>query len=287
MICECHRLSTDSATTAQTEREMRLRCLLLLTLTTSLASTPCVAQEPPPPAQANGKTQFRADFFAVYAPVSAREMVERIPGFSIARSDGRRGFGDNAGNVLIDGDRPSTKSDDIFSILERIPAAQVDYIELSTQGGADGDARGQGQTVNVVRKSGAALSGKYEASLEIGERRGITPFGNASASLKRGTTTFELSGGYFAQFNAFQGFDDERSARGNMAGRRVERGDDLYTESNLSGAIKTKLGNAKINLNGQFKHQTERDQRDANVFGTGAGIIAVEQLRFHAYFIGI
>ncbi len=257
---------------------MRLPRLLLLTLTTCLASTPLFAQDAPSAVQDSGKKQFRADFFVAYSPVTALEMVQRIPGFSIEGSDGLRGFGDNAGNVLIDGDRPSTKSDDIFAILERIPANQVDYIELNEQGGSDSDTRGQGQTVNVIRKGGAALSGKYEANLEVGERRGVTPFGNASASLKRGNTTFELSGGYFAQLNGFRGSDVERSGRGVFISRREEEGDNFYTESDLAAAIKTKVGTTKINLNGRIEIVTTKEARDANVFGTGANVIAVERL---------
>lgn len=80
---------------------------------------------------ASGEKNFKPDFFAAYAPVTALDMVKRIPGFSINEGDGRRGFGENAGNVLIDGDRPSTKSDDILTILSRIAATEVEYIALS------------------------------------------------------------------------------------------------------------------------------------------------------------
>ena len=77
-----------------------------------------------------GERRFVPDFFTSYAPVTALDMVKRIPGFSINEGEGRRGFGENAGNVLIDGDRPSTKSDDILTILSRIPASQVESITL-------------------------------------------------------------------------------------------------------------------------------------------------------------
>jgi outer membrane receptor for ferrienterochelin and colicins len=84
-----------------------------------------LAQTPAPAAPATGTRSFAPDFFAAYAPVNALDMVRRIPGFSIEEGEGRRGFGENAGNVLIDGDRPSTKSDDILTILARIPASQA------------------------------------------------------------------------------------------------------------------------------------------------------------------
>ena len=102
-----------------------------------------------------GSRKFDPDFFAAYAPVTALDMVRRIPGFSIDQGEGRRGFGENAGNVLIDGDRPATKSDDIITILSRIPASQVAFISLSEQAGADTETQGQGQVVNVVRKRSA------------------------------------------------------------------------------------------------------------------------------------
>jgi hypothetical protein len=138
---------------------------LLLAGAASLSFTPALHAEdvatPGASAPADGKRQFRADFFATYAPVTALDMVRRIPGFSIAGDEGRRGFGENAGNVLIDGDRPSTKSDDLFTILSRIPASEVDYIELTEQAGADAETQGQGQVVNVVRRVSAKISGTF------------------------------------------------------------------------------------------------------------------------------
>ena len=242
-----------------------------------IIAIPAYAQSETPPAAAANR-QFRADFFAAFSPVNALDMVERIPGFSINSGDGRRGFGDNAGNVLIDGDRPSTKSDDIFSILSRIPASQVDYIELTEQSGGDSEARGQGQIVNVVRKGGGALSGTYEARLELGERRGVTPFGNASASIKRGKTTFELSAGYFAQSNSFGGTETERNGQGNLTGRRFEDGIGLFTETNITGAIKTKQGKFKINLNGKIVREQAREDRNTDLFGMNGPAFGLERL---------
>ena len=122
-----------------------------------------------------GSRQFTPDFFTTYAPVTALDMVKRIPGFSISEGEGRRGFGENAGNVLIDGDRPSTKSDDIWTMLSRIPASQVEYIELSEQAGADTETQGQGQVINIVRKRTAKVNGTYEGTIIAGTRYGFQP----------------------------------------------------------------------------------------------------------------
>jgi len=56
-----------------------------------------------------GKRQFRADYFEAYAPVTALDMIRRIPGFTIAEGEGRRGFGENAGKVLSEGDHHCSK----------------------------------------------------------------------------------------------------------------------------------------------------------------------------------
>ncbi len=95
-------------------------------------------------------TSYGPDFFASYNPVTALDMVRQVPGFSIDNGDNARGFGGTAGNVLINGERPSTKSNGLQEILQRIAVSrvvQVDFIRGSTPGI---DMRGQSRVVNVV-----------------------------------------------------------------------------------------------------------------------------------------
>jgi hypothetical protein len=223
------------------------------------------AQDAIAPAQqaaaGDGKRQFRADFFATYAPVTALDMVNRIPGFSIAGDEGRRGFGENAGNVLIDGDRPSSKSDDIFTILSRIPASEVNYIELTEQAGADAETQGQGQVVNVVRRVSAKVSGTYEGNLVFGHRYGFRPSANASATLRRGDTSYELNFSSYSERLYGFGPEDFKTASGALTERRYYRGEGGYGQAAIGGAIKTRIGGAKINLNGQVRWNDGFDHR--------------------------
>jgi hypothetical protein len=247
------------------------RVALMLAGTATMVAQGAVAQEAEPVAQttasANGKRQFRADFFAAYAPVSALDMVQRIPGFSIAEGDGRRGFGENAGNVLIDGDRPSTKSDNIFTILGRIPASEVDYIELTEQAGADAETQGQGQIVNVVRKVSARVSGTYEGRIVTG-RYGFQPSGNASATLRRGPTTYELNFSSYSERIYGFGPEDFKTGTGALIERRHYQGKGGFDEAAIGGAIKTRLGGAKINLNGRVRWSDGFDRREADYFNS-------------------
>lgn len=219
-----------------------------------------------------GKRQFRADYFEVYAPVTALDMIRRIPGFTIAEGEGRRGFGENAGNVLIDGDRPSSKSDDIFTILSRIPASEVDYVELTEQAGADAETQGQGQVVNVVRRISSKLTGTYEGNVVFGHRYGFRPSVNGSATLRRGETTYEFNVTSYSERVYGYGPEDFKLGDGSLVERRYYKGTGGYDGAGLGGAIKTRIGGAKVNLNGRvhlddsFDHRTGIYSNAADIF---------------------
>jgi hypothetical protein len=109
-----------------------------------------MAQEP-----ASGITVYEPAFFADSRPATANDMLSRLPGFSLDNGQtSTRGFAGSAGNVLVDGARPTAKNDDLNSILNRIPAASVERIEL-IRGSAPGiDMQGQSVLANIVRKKG-------------------------------------------------------------------------------------------------------------------------------------
>src|SRR3954471_23748652 len=81
-------------------------------------------------AQNQGITAYPAAFFADARPTNAGDMVARLPGFSLDTGQSARGFAGTAGNVLIDGARPTAKTDDLNSILNRIPAGTVERIDI-------------------------------------------------------------------------------------------------------------------------------------------------------------
>ena len=96
-------------------------------------------------------TSYDSAFFEQYLPQNALEMISRLPGFSFDRGLDARGFGGNAGNVLIDGARPTSKSGGLEGALIRIPAAQVARIEIIRGGISSGEAAGQSIVANVIR----------------------------------------------------------------------------------------------------------------------------------------
>jgi outer membrane receptor protein involved in Fe transport len=88
-------------------------------------------------------------------------MLGRVPGFQLDTGDSVRGYEGAAGNVLIDGQRPSTKTDGLDQILIRIPAGQVERIDI-IRGGAPGiDMQGKTVIANVIKKSGSGFRGLF------------------------------------------------------------------------------------------------------------------------------
>jgi outer membrane receptor protein involved in Fe transport len=115
----------------------------------------------PAPLAAQGVISYPVSFFAGQQASNAAEMLARVPGFSLDTGDDVRGFEGAAGNVLIDGQRPTSKSDNLEEILRRVPAGAVERIDI-IRGGAPGiDMQGKSVLANVVRKQGASFRGLF------------------------------------------------------------------------------------------------------------------------------
>lgn len=135
---------------------------------TAFAQQPLGAAAIDTPSDAAVLDIYLPAFFTQFQPNTALDMVERIPGFSLRRSDTERGFGEAETNFLINGQRPSTKSQDADDILSRISTNTVVRIELLD--GASLDIPGlSGQVVNIVARA-VDLSGnwRYAARFEEG-----------------------------------------------------------------------------------------------------------------------
>ncbi|MBS0275438.1 MAG: TonB-dependent receptor [Proteobacteria bacterium] len=95
---------------------------------------------------------YQLAYFADARPNTAYDMIQRLPAFTFGDGNTERGFAGTAGNVVIDGQRPTSKSDDLQSVLNRIPASNVERIEV-IRGGAQGiDMQGQTVIANVILK---------------------------------------------------------------------------------------------------------------------------------------
>lgn len=116
------------------------------------------ASAPATPVAAS-RTLVPADF-ARYSPRTALDMLEQIPGFVIREAVQERGLGQATGNVLLNGQRLSGKSNDVLTQLGQVPAGNVVRIEI--RDGATLDVPGlSGQVANVVTRA-AGITGQWE-----------------------------------------------------------------------------------------------------------------------------
>ena len=156
-------------------------------------------EAPPPeasePAAPQGARTYTPQDFARFAPRNALDMLNQVPGFAIVAADTeRRGLGQATGNVLINGQRSTDKSTDIFTELRRISAASVARIEIVD--GATLNVPGlSGQVANVVTTTAArGLGGNFVWRPQQRARR--TPFrwsnGEISLNGAIGGTDFTL-----------------------------------------------------------------------------------------------
>lgn len=77
----------------------------------TLLAVPLFGQTTPTPVEGS-RTYVPADF-AQFAPQTALDMLNRVPGFAIKQEDDARGLGQATGNVVINGQRLSGKSNDV------------------------------------------------------------------------------------------------------------------------------------------------------------------------------
>lgn len=198
---------------------------------------------------------YAPEDFLQFNPRTALDMVERIPGFSIQRDDdGSRGLGQASGNVLLNGQRLSGKSNSAEDALARIPAGSVVRIEVRE--GAELDIPGlSGQVANVVYEGEEGISGTWRWQSRF--REDLPPyFDNFSVSLNgsRGALnwTFEVES------------DPERGANAgeervfNAAGDLTEVRDDDFNFiadiPKVSGSLAWKPANGHIaNVNGSYQ----------------------------------
>lgn len=145
---------------------------------------------------AEGVISYTPADFAAARPNTALEMINRIPGFSFSGGDNVRGFAGAAGNVLIDGARPTSKTDGLGDTLGRIPIDQVERIDI-IRGGAPGiDMQGQTVVANVIRKKVDTFQQVFSVRSFLFADTGKTiPGWNYQATRRVGEHQFDFSAG--------------------------------------------------------------------------------------------
>ena len=221
--------------------------MLIASLLAQAAAAPVAA-----PAQ-QGVISYPPSFFAAFQPSNAMEMVGRVPGFSFEGGDDVRGFEGAAGNVLIDGQRPAAKSDNLENILRRLPASQVERVDL-IRGSASGiDMQGKSVLVNIVRKSGGGFRGLASVATNYVADDGRTaPQSRLEASGGSNGRAWEigLSSARFVDDGAGDGPRVRITPAGTPLIRSFVESEGDGFEVRLTGAFETPLAGGKLRLSG-------------------------------------
>jgi hypothetical protein len=178
---------------------VRLTRLSLMAVATALAS-PAFAQQGDTPVagatQAVRTTSYDAAFFAASAPRTALDIARRVPGFALdLGNQDTRGFAGAAGNVVINGARPSSKAESIETTLSRIPARSVVRVEVGPGDLYGADYSGKNQVLNVILSGDAGVDGNVTVSARRLYSGKIVPNLSGSALIKRGASSINLSAG--------------------------------------------------------------------------------------------
>jgi hypothetical protein len=165
-------------------------------------------QPAPAPAQGTRTTAYEAGFFAQYAPRTALDIARRVPGFTLdPGNNDTRGFAGAAGNVVINGARPSSKAESLETTLARLPASSVVRVEVGPGDLYGAEYSGKNQVLNVILSGQGGIDGNVTLSARRIYTGHITPSGTASAMIKRGASTFNLSAGTEHAFQFEEGTD--------------------------------------------------------------------------------
>ncbi len=175
------------------------------------------AEEQPAPGSANAASapadartnRYEASFFAPFAPRTALDIARQVPGFSLDLGNADvRGFAGAVGNVVINGARPSTKSESLEALLNRIPASRVVRVEVGPGDLYGADYASKGQVLNVVLSAEAGFDGEVSASVRRDFTGHLSPNGSVTALIKRGDSSFNLSAGTRRFDSTEEGTDD-------------------------------------------------------------------------------
>lgn len=240
-----------------------MRGMISLWALSAALGAPAFAQTAAP-----GAIVYEADFFAAFTPRTALDMVERVPGFVIDEGEERRGFSGAQGNVLIDGEPPTSKAQEIDDILARIPAGDVVRIELIR---GSGSSAGSGQTlrVNVVRRPGRG-EGVWEAELAHTRDGRVTPSGELAWTGRRGNVEYGVSAALAQEHLPVRGVRSDFDATGALDDGRTERVPSDERAARLAGDATFPWAGGTLALNGQFS-RVEYDELELARLTDAAG----------------
>jgi len=219
---------------------------------------------------------YEAAFFSQFAPRTALDMLQRLPSFTLRAVDPeRRGFAGAVGNVLIDGEQPSAKSQSLEDILQRIPAGQVVRIEVWRGTQTAGNASGESVLANVVRTPSAG-AGVWSAGFELANQHRPAPNGYLSWAGRVGRTEYGIGARGYSLDRKLPGTRRETNANGELIEVRKERSPREFDEQALDGEISHDMFGGNLRATGQLYRSDYQQANTLDYFGVDGARVGDE-----------
>ncbi|MDT8429608.1 MAG: TonB-dependent receptor [Pseudomonadales bacterium] len=221
--------------------QTRVPLLSAVVLAGALFSPGTQAQE----STADSTIIYPSTYFVEWSPVTAQDMITRIPGIGnptgggFASGNGGRGLGSGGGNqILIDGKRMPGKENQASDQLSRIPAENVRHIELIRGTSGALDVRGSDLILNVILlESMDSNTISYEVNSDRFRDGHVQPGGKLGYSGQSGAFSYVLSAEAEPRDNVFLSKETSRLGDFSLNDEVREERDREQTSYTLSANI--------------------------------------------------
>jgi hypothetical protein len=233
-----------------------LICIVPTLIAMTSGARAAAQAEDAPATTGTGRVVYDAGFYGAFAPRTALDMINQTPGFVLDKGDDQqRGFAGAVGNVLIDGERLSAKSQSLTDVLERVPAAEVQRIEILRGAEVAGDASGAAVLANVVRTRNAN-SGTWDAGTEVTNEKHPVPVGHFAWSGRDDATQYSVGANVYSHDHLSPFVREVTDGSGEPLAERRGATPHEQGQYTLNGQLAMPAGDGKLTFTGQTEYFT-------------------------------
>lgn len=229
------------------------------------------------------KTIVNVDQDITNAGSTVLEAMKKLPGVQISE-DGQLSLNGKSGiNVMIDGKPTYLSASDLAALLNGMPSANVQKIEIMTSPSAKYDASGNGGIINIVKKKNRkeGFNGSFNGNYRQGYYGNYG--GGVSLSYKTDFYNLYLDNSYTYKKDFFNRTVNVDVLDGNhiLQSERTSSNDNITSNKTYSPALGIDLylsRNTTLSLTGNMNIQSSSDQTlsDMNIFDGNRSLSGTE-----------
>lgn len=194
---------------------------------------------------------YQRAYFNQYNPQTAWDIIDRLPGFTLDTGEDLRGFGATAGNVLIDGERPSSKTGGIEDALTRLPANLIERVELIRGVAGNSEAAGQAVVANIIRIPQAS-SASWQSKIEQASDNTIYADSEMTWAMPIGRWQTSTKANLLWERFPLEGTRVTRDPSGSIQIGQFEDRPSTLQEAFLSSEFRGPVANGVLGLTGRY-----------------------------------